>query len=168
MRMINFFCSILLVLVPYHQREFRGSADAQQVTDQATIPAELIHATEFVRFLQGAGLVVQEVLQSHHESMLGGNKAAFIRTNRGVIEVVFLPGETDAEKITVTYSKNPSSTVPHRYVINGQAINKESDTWEGAYPQYITLHKNLFITTSDCELDALIKRSLRQDNRPAR
>jgi hypothetical protein len=157
-----------LVLVPYLYGETRDPANSHKLGDQATIPPDLSYATDFVRFLQGTGLVVQEVLRSHHDAMLGGNKAAFIRTDKGVIEVVFLPGGTDAEKITVTYSRNPSSNVPHKYIINGQAINGKSDTWEAGYPQYITLHKNWFITTSEYELEALIKRGLRQDNRPAR
>jgi hypothetical protein len=170
MRIIKFFfCSIPLILVPYQQCEIRVSADSHQLTEQATIPLDLSYATDFVRLVESTGLVVIEVLRSHNEAMLREtHKAAFVRTNKGVIEVVFFPGETDAEKITVTYSRIASSAVPHRYVINGEAINGKSETWEAASPQYITLHKNWFITTSECDLDTLIKRALRQTNRPAR
>lgn len=167
MKTFNIFCSILLAVLP-HQIGLNNSADSNQLPGAVSIPQDLSYATEFVRFVQSTGLVVEEVLRSHHEAMLGGNKAAFIRTNKGVIEVVFFPGEADAERITITYSRNPSSNVPHRYLINGESINGKSDTWEAAYPQYITLHKNWFITTSEYELEGLIKRALEQDKRPIR
>src|SRR5262249_4872772 len=85
---------------------------AQQSSVLPSIPPELSHSTEFVEFLQKAGLTVKEVLHSHFGGMFHNeNRAAFIRTNKGVVEVVIFPRESDAEKITITYGRSPAGNV---------------------------------------------------------
>ena len=72
------------------------------------VPPELSHSIEFAQVLQKAGPKVEQVLRSRLEGMLGNeNKAAFIRTDKGLVQVVIFPGEQDAERITITYSKSP-------------------------------------------------------------
>jgi hypothetical protein len=142
---------------------------AGQSQQSVVIPNQLQHAAEFVQFLQSAGLQVQSVQRSHLEAMFNGvSKTAFITTDRGIIEVVFFPGPTDAEQLTITYSRASSQAVRHRYRIQGWPPNGDGTTIDAAYPLYFTLHKNLFIQTLEPELEGLLKRALGQTNRPAR
>lgn len=164
--MMKIYCGWRVTILLFcYCSQMVASASAQQAAGQVTIPEELSHATEFVHFLQRQGLVIREVARSHREAMLGGCSAAFIRTDRGVVEVAFIP---DAEKISIVYSRNGSTVVPHRYVINAAAIGRGSEAWEAAHPVFVTLDRDWFITTTECELDGVIKRALKQDNRKGR
>lgn len=152
-------CLIFLALA------LSSAASAQSINVEPDIPAELSYVRDFVRFLQKAGLVVQKVQRSHLESEFKDvTKAAFITTNKGVVEVVFFPGITDAEKIRVTqydlYTSEP--VVPHKYKIEGQPINGDGGPIHATHPLYFTTYKNWFIETTKCELDALIKGALSQ------
>ena len=139
-------------------------ARAQESVPSVTIPRGLTHAAEFVEFLRKANLRVEKVQQSHFSGFLGSEKmAAFIATDKGSVEVVFLEG--DAREITFTYKKGSASNEQHIYVVNGEALTGKSESINAAYPIYITLHKNWFIVTLDCELESAIKRALGQTNR---
>jgi len=128
------------------------------------IAPELGHAAEFVEFLNRTTLRVQEVQQSHFTGMFGTRKlAALIRTDKGILEVVFLPGSSDAHKMTFTYQRDPSSN-RHLYTFSGVGVEGKSETVNAAYPIYITLHRNWLIITRNCELDRTIKRALLQTN----
>lgn len=132
------------------------------------IPDELKHAAEFVQLLQRAGLVVQRVQRSVLAAMFKGvTQAAFITTDKGIVEVVFFQGPTDAEQITITYSRTSAPAVRHRYRIQGWSLNGDGRTIDAAYPVYFTLHKNWFIQTVEPELEGLLKRALGQSKRPA-
>ena len=139
-----------------------------QIEDVSILqPGDIAYAEamEFGRFLSAHGLTVESLHRSKLESMFRRvEKAAFIKTDKGIVQVVFFPAPADAEKIKITYSKNVAETVPHKYVIE-QPITADSQTIESAYPMYFTLHINWFIETSECGLDAILKRSLGQDNR---
>jgi hypothetical protein len=131
------------------------------------IPAELKHVAPFVEFLRGAGLIVLEVQQSHLTGMFKGtDQAAYITTNRGVLELVTFPGPTDAERITIEYSKTPGVPASHHYLFQGWPINGDAGKWSGTQPAYFTLHKNWFIVAWQPELDAFVKRRLGQTSRP--
>jgi hypothetical protein len=172
MRVLTYFCFLVIFIGLFTSKKHcveGRNVSAQQSDTTQSIPSELSHSIEFVQFLQKAGVKVEQVLRSKLEGFLGNeNKAAFIRTDKGVVQVVIFPGEQDAERVTVTYSKSSHQNVPHIYVINGEVINGRRETINAAYPIYITLHKKWLIDTSVCELDETIKRALGQDNRSAR
>jgi hypothetical protein len=106
------------------------------------------------------GLVVQSVAGSHLEASFGGEqKAAFITTDKGVVEVVVLPGAMDAEQLIVTYSKWNGNG--HHFYITGPTVRKPRDSY-GSQFAYFTLHKNWFIVTWRPELDGIVKRILGQ------
>jgi hypothetical protein len=69
------------------------------------VPDQFRHAEPFIRTLEAGGLAVQDVAQSTLEASFGGEKAAYITTDKGVVEVVVLPGPMDAEQLTITYTK---------------------------------------------------------------
>ncbi len=162
MRRAVFFSLSILVMAA-------SASPAGELQRPAVIPDEPQHAAEFVQFLQSAGLTVRSVQPSRLAAMFRGvNEAAFVTTDKGVVEVVFFPGPADAEQITITYSRASSQAVPHRYRIQGWAPNGEGRTIEAAYPVYFSLHRNWFIQTLEPELEALLKRALGQTNRAVR
>src|SRR5437870_4229994 len=63
------------------------------------VPDRFRHAEQFIRTFEAGGLVVQSIGQSTMEASFGGGQnAAFITTDKGVVEVVVLPGSLDAEQ----------------------------------------------------------------------
>jgi hypothetical protein len=159
------FCAV------QHQATPSRPPAAAQAQDESLLqPTDVAYADamEFARFLKDHGLAVRSVHRSHLESFFQGiEKAAFFRTNKGVVEVAFFPGLLDAEKVSVTYSKNESEAVPHRYKVEGQP-SSGGGVIEAAYPVYFTMHKSWYIVTSESELDAVLKRALGQDGRVRR
>jgi len=148
-----------------------ASSSFGQIQDESLMrPNDIAYADAiaFAQYLNTHGVTVQSVHGSKLAGMFRGvGKAAFIRTDKGIVEIVFFPGPMDAERIKVTYTKNATETVPHKYVIE-QPITHDTQTMEAAYPVYFTLHKNWFIVTSESELDAILKRVLGQDYRQKR
>ena len=60
-------------------------------------------AMEFARVLNSKGIIVNSVHRSKLEIVFQGiDKAAFFRTDNGVLEVIFFPDPEGAEKVTVT------------------------------------------------------------------
>jgi hypothetical protein len=133
------------------------------------IAADLQHVAAFVQVLERAGLTVRDVQHTSLEGMFKGPvRAAFITTNRGVVEAAIFSGPMDAERISITYRRDPDvPTVSHLYRIEGWPINGEAGSWHAAYPVYFTLHRNWFIVTHDPEVDPFLKRALGQ-SRPRR
>jgi hypothetical protein len=126
------------------------------------VPDRFRHAEQFIRTLEAGGLVVQGISQSTLEASFGGGQnAAFITTNRGVVEIIVFPGAMDAEQLSITYTKWNGNQ--HHYYINGPTVRAP----ENAYGQfaYYTLNKNWFIQTYEPELDGVIKRILGQSKK---
>jgi hypothetical protein len=175
MRNFSFYCGTILMLqvfcaVPHDATTAWASAIAQTQDVSLLQPTDTAYddATEFERFLKAQGLTVRSVHRSHLEGFFQGiEKAAFFRTDKGVVEVAFFPGPHDAEKLRVTYSKGQSAVVPHQYRIEGQPTNPDG-VIQAAYPVYFTFHRSWYIVTSEAELDAILKRGLGQDRRAGR
>jgi hypothetical protein len=129
------------------------------------VPSRFQFAELFVRTLERTGIVVQSVEQSTSEALFPqAPNAALIRTDRGVVEIVIFPGNTDAEQLSITYTKEGPSG--HRYRIEGPILTGPDPDIHAAAPDYFTLYKNWFITTREPNLEASIKRILGQTNRP--
>jgi hypothetical protein len=124
------------------------------------VPERFSHAEPFIRTLEGGGLVVQDVAQTTLEASFGGANAAKITTDKGVIEVIVLPGPTDAEQLTITYTKWNGNG--HHFYITGPTVRKPIDAYGSQYA-YFTLHHNWFIRTfQQPGLDGIVKRILGQ------
>lgn len=139
------------------------TATPASATQSVTVPDRFRHAQEFIRTLEASGLVVQSVAQSKLEAYFGGGQnAAFITTDKGVVEVVVLPGPLDAEQLSITYMKWNGNG--HHYRIEGPSIRAPENIY-GSRVAYFTLHKNWFIQTYEPELDRTLKRILGQFGR---
>jgi len=134
------------------------AASVSPVSDPATFDLDdLSYTTEFVGMLRDAGLDVQSVQRSVWESFFPTtNKAAWIRTNHGIADVVFFPTSVVTEPLQIILSENEAQG---RYVYRVQAQSSEQSI-DANRPLYFTQYRNLFIVTDSTELDASLKRIL--------
>lgn len=172
MKIFTCYCLVTLLL------QLCSAAPHQAITAKAptTTPAQDVsllqpadiayqNAAEFARLLKAEGVEVRSIHRSTLEGFFKGiGNAAFFRTDKGIVEVIFFPGPLDAEKVTITYSRNAAKGIPHKYKVAGQPAHGEGVIYATA-PLYFTLHKSWYIVTSDTELDSALKRSLGQSGR---
>ena len=118
--------------------------------------AAYAEAMEFARFREGQRLSVESVHRSKLESFFQGiNKAAFFKTNSGVIEVIFFPDANGAEKVRAIEQRNNGRYI---YTFQGQPHpNPPGDTIESARPIYFVMHTTWFIVTREQEVANALK-----------
>ena len=116
-------------------------------------------AMEFAQFLNGKSINVKSV----HGSKLNGffrglNKAAFFRTEKGVVEVIFFPEQRGAERVRVRERRKAGR---YLYSFEGQPDpNPPGDTIDAGRPIYFLMHRNWFIVLSSKELYDALQRAL--------
>src|SRR5260370_8809355 len=104
-------------------------------------------ATEFASFLNQHGITVRSIHRSKLESFFRGvNKAAFFKTDRGILEVIFFP-DNGAEKVSPIEHRENKSYI---YSFRGQPHpNPPGDTFNSGRPMYFIMHGGCFIVTLD-------------------
>jgi hypothetical protein len=104
-------------------------------------------ATEFSRFLEQHAITVKSIHRSKLEGLFRGvNKAAFFKTDRGILEVVFFP-DGGAEKISAMVHREKERYI---YSFSGQPQpNPPGDTFNAARPVYFIMHRGWFIVALD-------------------
>jgi len=118
-------------------------------------------AMEFARFLNQRGINVKSVHQSKLESFFPGiEKAAFFRTERGVVEVIFFPDPRGAENLTVTEQLKAGR---YLYSFQGQPNPKLDDGFDASRRMYFLMHRNWFIVLESKELYDSVKNALMED-----
>ena len=145
---LTLLCTVRTLLVIVFASAFilppKSSGQSPDVTQ--LVPAQISFATEFVQHLSNAGLTVQRVsLSKYNGGFFGPTKAARIKTDKGVFEVVFFDKLDDLEAIQLKEeeSSNPNY---HRYRIT---LANTTHTMEGRYPVYFTQYQNKLIITYD-------------------
>ena len=83
-------------------------------------------------------------------------KAAWIETDRGIVEVVFFPTKADAERIRITPVDNAAAG-RFRYMIQETPSNV-ARVVDGNRPLFFTIKDAQFLVTSSRELDMVVKR----------
>jgi hypothetical protein len=119
-------------------------------------------AMEFARFLDDRDINVKSVHHSKLESFFQGiEKAAFFRTEKGVLEVIFFPEPRGAETVKVTEQRKAGR---YLYSFEGQP---NSSPHEGGFdanrPMYFLMHRNWFIVLENEELYVAVKSALKKD-----
>jgi len=118
-------------------------------------------AMKFSRFLQNNGFTVRSVHRSKLESFFDGvNKAAFIRTDEGIIEVIFFDDPNGAEQVRVSEERPEAGR--YIYSFKGQPNPNLHDRIDSNRPMYFIMHKDHLIVTDDKELDAKVKEALKR------
>jgi hypothetical protein len=134
------------------------AAQTRSVADSSLLrPSDRSYAEarEFAGFLDQHGIAVKSIHRSKREgSFRGVNKAAFFKTDRGVLEVIFFP-ENGAEKVSVTERRENQRYI---YSFTGQPQpNPPTDTIHAAYPEYFIMHGGWFIVTLNEKLYTAVK-----------
>ena len=147
---------LLFVLSNFQAGIFRAATSAQGQDVSHLVPPALSFANGFVQTLSDSGWSVERVaLSIYNGGMAGTTKAAWIKTDKGVLEVLFF--ETNAEVQQIQLKENDNSTPSyHKYSITWP--NNRKDGCEGRLPVYFTKYRTMLIISYDHELaDALNK-----------
>ncbi len=143
------------------QRAFSHLSQASQSQDGSLLkPGHFAYADamEFARFLNERGINVKSVHHSKLESFFQGiEKAAFFRTEKGVVEVIFFPDPRGAEKVRVTEQHKAGR---YLYSFQGQPNPEPDDGFDADRPMYFLMHQNWFIVLDSEELYDALKRVL--------
>lgn len=118
-------------------------------------------AMEFAQLLNSKGIIVKSVHRSKLESLFVGGveKAAFFRTEKGVLEVIFFSDPEGAEKITVTEQREAGR---YLYSLQGQPNPTPGDGFDSSGPMYFLMHRNWFIVLESEDLLKAVKSVLRK------
>jgi hypothetical protein len=118
-------------------------------------------AMEFARLLNSKGIIVNSVHRSKLESLFVGGveKAAFFRTEKGVLEVIFFPDPEGAEKVTVTEQREAGR---YLYSFQGQPNPTPGDGFDSPRPMYFLMHRNWFVVLESEDLLNAVKSALRK------
>jgi hypothetical protein len=86
------------------------------------------------------------------------DKAAWIKTDEGIVDAVFFVDPAEARQIHVTQYPNKTAG---RYIYTIQAPPPtllHDQTIDAAFPLYFTVEQGMFMETSSAELDKTLKR----------
>ena len=143
------------------QKAFSHPSQTSQSQDGSLLkPGHIAYddAMEFARFLDDKGITVKSVHRSKLESLFQGvEKAAFFRTEKGVVEVIFFPEPIGAEKVKVTEQRKAGR---YLYSFQGQPNPEPGDGFDANRPMYFLMHRNWFIVPDSEELYDTLKRAL--------
>jgi hypothetical protein len=152
-----FLCAILLLILMIPSARQPGisiAAPLQGPDVSHLVPKDLGFATAFVQTLSDSGWSVERVAYSKFNGgMLGTKKAAWVKTDKGVLEVLFFERSAEVEQIQI---KEEADSTPsyHHYTVTRA---KETHPWCCA-PVYFTKNRTMLIISYDRELaDALNK-----------
>ena len=127
-----------------------------------SIPPDLSFAIDFVKTLSESGFSIQAVRHSiFNGGTMGTKKAAWIRTDQGVLEVLFFDRKADVEQIAIKENENSTPNY-HRYTVT---TGNEEHPWEGRLPVYFTKYRSMLIITYDNKLNAQINRLFAENAR---
>ncbi len=144
--------SALAKHTPFHPPSAAQTKDSSLLRPADTAYADAI---DFSRFLERHGFRVQSLHRSKFEGFFRGvNKAAFIRTDRGIIEVIFFDEAGGAGRINVTERREDGRYI---YTFEGQPEPMPNDAIDSNRPVYFMKYKNQLMITDDRELAAGLK-----------
>ena len=150
--------SLLLFMLPISQAGiFRAAPTAQGQDVSHLVPPALSFANGFVQTLTDSGWSVERVaLSLYNGGMAGTTKAAWIKTDKGVLEVLFYETSADVDKIQL--KENDDSTPNyHKYTVRWPNTD-HANGFEGRLPVYFTKYRTMLIISYDRTLaDALNK-----------
>jgi hypothetical protein len=132
-------------VAPYMQR-----ADVSHL-----VPVDLSFAKNFVQTLSDAGWEIREVSHSKFNGFFPDTeKAAFIRTDKGVVEAIFFQSKADVEQIQISEVQDKSLGY-HRYMVRKLPVTNQMI--EGG-DCYFTKYQNVFVIASNREVNDALHR----------
>jgi hypothetical protein len=116
-------------------------------------------AMQFARALNERGIRVLSVHRSKLDGFFPGiQKAAFFKTEKGVVEVIFFPEPEGVENVIVTERREAGRFL---YSFAGQP-NATAIGFDSAQPMYFLIHGNWFIVLDSESLYHEVKRALKK------
>lgn len=116
-------------------------------------------AMQFARVLNEKGIRVLSVHRSKLNGFFPGlQRAAFFKTEKGVVEVIFFPEPEGAENVIVTERREAGR---YLYSFSGQP-NATMIGFDSAGPTYFLMHGNWFIVSDIESLYHEVKRKLKK------
>jgi hypothetical protein len=150
--------SLLLFVLPILQADiFRAAPSLQGQDVSHLVPPALSFANGFVQTLSDSGWSIERVsLSIYNGGMAGTTRAAWIKTDKGVLDVLFY--ETSAEVEKIELKENDDSTPSyHKYTVRWPNTDRLSG-FEGRLPVYFTKYRTMLIMSYDRSVaDALNK-----------
>lgn len=117
-------------------------------------------AMQFARVLNEKGIRVLSVHRSKLDGFFFGiQKAAFFKTEKGVVEVIFFPEPEGAEHVIVTERREATR---YLYSFSGQPNATMINGFDSAGPMYFLMYGNWFIVLDSESLYHEVKRALRK------
>lgn len=125
---------------------------------QVVIPTELAFSTPLVQVLSQSGLSIMSVQDSTYMAMFAStDRAVWIKTNEGIVEVIFFAHPSEVEQIHITEQPNQSGG-RHLYIVQAPSPTLLHDqTIDAAFPIYFTVSNDMFMVTSSEVLDKTLK-----------
>lgn len=155
-------CLILVLLsfaglsCAFQNKTVTSSPPSPQKANVSNLVADdLGFAKSFVKSLSDAGWTIQEVRHSKFNSFFSDSRqAAFIKTDKGIIEAVFFQSKADVDRIQVS-ERQTGDLQYHLYTV--QKLPTTNQRIEGGVC-YFTKYQNVFIITTDHELNDALNR----------
>jgi hypothetical protein len=126
---------------------------------QVAIPVELAFATPLVQVLRQSGLSILSVQDSVYMAMFQStDNAAWIKTDKGIVNAVFFDEPTEAKSIHIFQDPNE---ITGRYLYTIQAPQPtllHEQTIDAAFPLFFTMESGMLMVTSSADLDTILKR----------
>jgi hypothetical protein len=117
--------------------------------------SEYSDAMEIAQLLRNNGFIVHTLHRSKMSGFFSGvDKAALIKTDKGVFEVIFFPAMDGAEKVQVLEERKAGR---YLYSFREQPNSTLGDSIDSKRPQYFIRHRNLFIIMDDQDLYTTLK-----------
>ena len=119
------------------------------------VPSDISFATPLVQSLSDSGWFIRAVRHSKFNGgVLWSTKAAWVQTDKGILEVVFYDKVADVEQIQIR--EEPDSTpTDHKFTVTRA---NESHLFGGRFPVYFTKYRTMLIVTYDGKLHDAINR----------
>ena len=114
-------------------------------------------AIQFAEALQQQGFTVQSIHRSKMEGFFSGlPKAAFLHTDKGVVEVIFFDEPTGAERVRVIEERQGNR---YLYAFEGQPNPQPGERIDAGYPIYFIPYRNWFMVVTEKELASALQQA---------
>jgi hypothetical protein len=125
---------------------------------KVVIPTDLAFSASLVQVLSQSGLGILSVQSSTYMAIFPStDKAVWIKTNEGIIEVIFFADSSEVEQIHITEQPNKTAG-RHLYIVQAPPPTLWHDqTIDAAYPLYFIVKNDMLMITSSEELDKTLK-----------
>jgi len=146
---------LLFVLLVLQADKFHAATALQGQDVSHLVPPTLSFANSFVQTLSDSGWSIERVgLSIYNGGMAGTTKAAWIKTNKGVLEVLVYETSAEVEAIQLK-EDNDSTPYYHKYTVRWPNTSRPNG-FEGRLPIYFTKYRTMLIISYDRNLaDAL-------------